>query len=178
VDDDGNILPNGTKGNIAVHKSDPVAFLGYLNDIEATSKKFAGDWLVTGDLGYCEESGYFRFIGRSDDIIKSAGYRIGPAEVEDCIMKHPSVGMCAVIGVPDATRGEAVKAFIITRKDHTPNDDLKKDIQEFVKRRLAAYEYPRQIEFVTSLPMTTTGKIQRRILRDQEIQKLQKQENL
>ena len=168
VDDQGQPLPNGTPGQIAVARPDPVMFLKYWNRPDATADKFIGDWLITGDTGVMDEDGYIWFQGRADDVITSSGYRIGPAEVEDCLMKHKAVALAAVIGVPDPDRTEIVKAFIVPAEGIRPSDNLATEIQAFVKSRLAAHEYPRAIEFVTELPMTTTGKIMRRTLRDRE----------
>ena len=168
VDDQGQPLPNGTSGQIAVARPDPVMFLKYWNRPDATADKFIGDWLITGDTGIMDEDGYIWFQGRADDVITSSGYRIGPAEVEDCLMKHKAVALAAVIGVPDPDRTEIVKAFIVPAEGTRPSDNLATEIQAFVKSRLAAHEYPRAIEFVTELPMTTTGKIMRRTLRDRE----------
>ncbi len=158
-------MPPGTTGSIAVHAPDPVMFLEYWRDPEATARKFRGDWLLTGDLGVCDADGYFWFHGRDDDLIMSAGYRIGPDEVEGCIARHPAVSMVAVIGVPDALRGEVVKAFIVPRPGYEPSAALVADIQGYVKTRLSGHEYPRAIEFLDELPMTITGKIMRRELR-------------
>lgn len=165
VSDTGEVLPNGTFGNIAVKRPDPVMFLQYWNNPEATKKKFVGDWLLTGDTGEMDDDGWIRFVGRDDDVITSSGYRIGPGEIEDCLIKHPAVAMAGVIGKPDAQRTEIVKAYIILKQDVDPSDDLAKEIAGFVKIRLAAHEYPREIEFVDTLPMTTTGKVIRRELR-------------
>ncbi|WP_209010948.1 acyl-CoA synthetase [Labrenzia sp. PHM005] len=165
VSDSGEVLPNGAFGNIAVKSPDPVMFLQYWNNPEATQKKFAGDWLLTGDTGEMDDDGWIRFVGRDDDVITSSGYRIGPGEIEDCLIKHPAVAMAGVIGKPDAQRTEIVKAYIILKQDVEPSDDLAKEIAGFVKIRLAAHEYPREIEFVDALPMTTTGKVIRRELR-------------
>ncbi|WP_420413292.1 acyl-CoA synthetase [Roseibium sp.] len=169
VSDSGEVLPNGTFGNIAVKRPDPVMFLQYWNNPEATQKKFAGDWLLTGDTGEMDDDGWIRFVGRDDDVITSSGYRIGPGEIEDCLIKHPAVAMAGVIGKPDAQRTEIVKAYIILKQDVEPSDDLAKEIAGFVKIRLAAHEYPREIEFVDALPMTTTGKVIRRELRDRAV---------
>jgi len=172
VNDKGEIVKEGETGNIAVKRPDPVIFLEYWNNPKATAEKFVGDWLITGDLGSKDKEGYFRFVGRADDVIKSSGYRIGPSEIENCLLRHPTVAMCAVIGVPDELRGEIVKAFIVLRPDaEHQGEHLKHEIQNFVKGRLAAYEYPREVEFVKELPMTTTGKIIRKALKEQEIQK-------
>jgi len=173
VDDNGKVLSNGEIGVIAVKSPDPVMFLEYWKNPEATRKKFVGDWLLTGDLGKKDSEGYFRFVGREDDIIKSSGYRIGPSEIEDCLLKHPSVSLAAAVGIPDKVRGEIVKAFVVLKQGSSGSnqEELKKQIQDFVKTRLAAYEYPREVEFVAELPMTTTGKIQRKILKAREIEK-------
>lgn len=165
IDAQGNRLAPGELGLIAVHRPDPVMFLQYWNNPEATAGKFVGDWLVTGDQGELDEDGYIRFVGRDDDVITSAGYRIGPGEIEDCLIGHPAVRMAAVVGVPDPLRTEIVKAFIVLKDGVRPSDALAAEIQAHVKTRLAAHEYPRAVEFVDSLPMTTTGKIIRRELR-------------
>ena len=166
IDEEGNPLPAGELGQIAVKRPDPVMFLEYWRNPQATRDKCIGDWLLTGDMGVMDEEGYIRFVGRNDDVIISAGYRIGPGEIEDCLMGHPAVKMAAAVGVPDETRNEIVKAFIILQEGHEPSEELVREIQNYVKTRLAAHEYPRQIEFVDSFPMTTTGKIMRRKLRE------------
>ena len=168
VDGEGNVLPNGAPGNIAIRRPDPVMFLEYWNDPEATANKFAGPWLLTGDTGARDDDGYFRFVGRADDVISSAGYRIGPGEVEDCLIRHPAVAMAAVIGVPDALRGQRVKAFLVLDQGATASGELAAEIQDFVKTQLAAHEYPREVEFVAALPLTATGKIIRKDLRARE----------
>ena len=165
VDDVGAPLPTGETGQIAVRGPDPVMFLGYWNNADATRQKFAGEYLLTGDTGRQDAEGYFWFQGRTDDVITSAGYRIGPGEIENCLMKHPAVAMAAAVGVPDALRTEIVKAFLVLKPGRAGSPALARAIQDFVKVTLAAHEYPRQIEFVDSLPMTTTGKIMRRELR-------------
>ena len=159
--DDGTVLPTGDIGNIAIRRPDPVMFLEYWGDPATTRAKFAGDLLLTGDLGRTDDDGYLWFVGRADDVITSAGYRIGPGEVEECLMRHPKVALAAVIGVPDPIRTEIVKAFVVLKGGGTASDALAGEIQEFVKARLAAHEYPRAIEFVDNLPMTATGKIKR-----------------
>jgi acetyl-CoA synthetase len=174
VDDSGQPLPSGTAGEVAIRRPDPVMFLEYWKNPEATADKYVGDWCLTGDLAKQDEQGYFWFVGRKDDVITSAGYRIGPAEIEDCIMKHPAVGMVAVVGSPDEVRTEIVKAFIVAKAGITPSSDLEKEIKTFVKRRLAAHEYPREIEFVDELPMTATGKIMRKDLKALEIKRKSK----
>ncbi|MFH1757933.1 MAG: AMP-binding protein, partial [Pseudomonadota bacterium] len=171
VDEEGNAVPPGTVGEVAIQRPDPVMFLEYWRNLEATKDKFIGDWSLTGDLAKKDEDGYFWFVGRKDDLITSSGYRIGPAEIEDCLLKHRAVTMAAVIGSPDKVRGEIVKAFIVLRPEITPSPALKEEIQNFVKTRLAAHEYPREIEFVQELPMTTTGKIMRRELRKRDMEK-------
>ena len=162
---DGTRCLPGEMGQIAIARPDPVMFLGYWNRDEATRDKFIGDWMTTGDQGVADADGYIRFIGRDDDVITSSSYRIGPVEIEDCLLKHPAVALAAVVGKPDALRTEIVKAFLVLRPGIAPLNDLKEDIARFVKTRLSAHEYPREIEFVDHLPMTTTGKIIRRELR-------------
>jgi acetyl-CoA synthetase len=168
VDAEGNELPDGEAGNIAVHRPDPVMFLEYWNDPAATAAKFVGDWLLTGDQGKRDPDGYFWYVGRDDDVITTSGYRVGPGEIEDCLARHMSVAMAAVIGVPDPVRTQSIKAFIVLRPGYEGTPALLREIQDFVKARLAAHEYPRQVEFVSTLPMTTTGKIMRGELRGRE----------
>jgi acetyl-CoA synthetase len=172
VDEAGNRRPTGAVGEIAIRRPDPVMFLEYWRNPEATAAKFVKDWSLTGDLARMDEEGYLWFVGRKDDVITSAGYRIGPAEIEDCIMKHPAVAMVAVIGRPDPVRTEIVKAFVVLREGFAPSPDTAQDLQQFVKERLAAHEYPREIQFTDILPMTATGKIMRRELKQQELQRL------
>ncbi|HDY82293.1 MAG: AMP-dependent synthetase [Gammaproteobacteria bacterium] len=171
VDDGGNELPPGEEGHIACKRPHPVMLLEYLNQPQATKEKFIGDWLITGDTGHMDEDGYFWFHGRADDVITSSGYRIGPGEIEDALLKHDAVQMVAVIGVPDPVRTEVVKAFVIPVAGVTPSEDLVDELRDSVRNRLAKHEVPRMIEFVESLPMTTTGKIMRRKLREREKQK-------
>ena len=171
VDADGRELPAGETGAIAVRRPDPVMFLGYWNNPAATAAKFAGDWLLTGDLGRIDEDGYVHYVGRDDDVITSAGYRIGPGEIEDCLLGHPAVAMAAAIGVPDPLRTEAVMAWLVLKPGHAPSDALAREIQGWVRTRLAAHEYPRHVAFVDSLPMTATGKIIRRELRQRALQR-------
>ncbi|UCG16228.1 MAG: acyl-CoA synthetase [Phycisphaerales bacterium] len=166
VDEAGKVVPAGTVGEVAVQRPDPVMFLEYWRNPEATEAKFVSDWCRTGDLARKDEDGYFWFVGRTDDVITSAGYRMGPVEIEDCLMKHPAVGVAAVIGRPDELRTQIVKAFIVPNPGVTPTRELEDEIKEFVKVRLAAHEYPREIEFVEALPLTATGKIMRRELRE------------
>lgn len=167
VDEEGHPVKPGETGTIAVKAPDPVFFLCYWNMPDATKEKFCNGWLLTGDTGHRDEEGYFWFHGRNDDVIISGGYRIGPTEIEDCLMQHPAVALVAVIGVPDSVRGEVVKAFVVPRVGTTVDDALREDMQQFVKARLSAHEYPRQIEIRDSLPMTITGKIRRKDLRDE-----------
>jgi len=173
IDDQGNELPAGELGEIAVKKeNDPVFFLEYWKNPQATKDKFIGDWGCTGDQAKRDEQGYLWYQGRSDDVIKSAGYRIGPAEIESCLVKHPAVLNAAVIGKPDTTRGAIIKAFVVLQPGHSPTEGLVGEIQDHVRGRLAPYEYPREIEFIDALPMTTTGKVQRKELRKREEAKL------
>ena len=141
--------------------------LEYWRNPEATREKFAQDWLITGDLGSMDDEGFFWFFGRSDDVISSAGYRIGPSEIEDAIRRHPAVTMAAAIGVPDPERGEIIRAFITLAPGNKGSDALSDEIKASVRDRLAKHEYPREIVFVDTLPMTATGKILRRELRQQ-----------
>ncbi|KPK35475.1 MAG: AMP-dependent synthetase [Betaproteobacteria bacterium SG8_40] len=166
IDRSGNVMPPGEQGSIAVHAPDPVMFLEYWNNETATREKFIGDWLVTGDLGVMDEQGYLTFVGRDDDVITSAGYRIGPGPIEDCLLSHPAVRNAAVVGKPDPQRTEIVAAFLVLREGYRPSEKLTRDLQQHVRSRLSAHEYPRQINYVDSLPQTATGKIIRRALRD------------
>lgn len=173
IDEAGNERPRGELGEIAVHRechgeADPVFFLEYWKNPQATKDKYVGDWGLTGDQGKMDEDGYLWYQGRSDDVIKSSGYRIGPAEIESCLVKHPAVANAAVIGKPDATRGSIIKAFIVLQPGRQASKALEEDIQKHVRARLAPYEYPKEIEFIDALPMTTTGKVQRKELRKRE----------
>ena len=173
IDEHGKELAPGELGEVAVNRffngqRDPVFFLEYWKNESATREKFIGDWGCTGDQARRDEDGYLWYQGRSDDVIKSSGYRIGPAEIESCLVKHPSVLNAAVIGKPDATRGAIVKAFVVLQPGIRPGEKLVEDIQNHVRGRLAPYEYPREIEFLDALPMTTTGKVQRKELRKLE----------
>ena len=172
MDAEGNIVPPGTVGEIAILRPDPVMFLNYWQNPQATLDKFVLDWSLTGDLGKKDEDGYIWYVARKDDVITSSGYRIGPAEIEDCLLKHPAVTMSAVIGKPDEVRTEVVKAFVVLKAGVNGSEELAREIQEFVKTRLAAHEYPREIEFVAELPMTSTGKIIRGELRRREVEKM------
>ena len=147
--------------------------LEYWRNPEGTAAKFRGPWWQTGDIGRKDADGFIWFQGRDDDVISSGSYRVGPGEIEDCILKHPAVAMAAVIGAPDPVRGEVPKAFVILKPGHAGNAALAVEIQAFVKTRVAPYQYPREVEFVTELPMTATGKIVRKTLREQERAKRQ-----
>jgi len=171
IDEDGNVLPPNTEGDIAVRvKPDrPVGlFKEYWKEPDRTASTYRGDWYLTGDRATVDDDGYFWFVGRSDDVILTSGYRIGPFEVESALIEHPAVAESAVVSSPDETRGEVVKAFIILAPGFTGNDDLVKELQNHVKNVTAPYKYPRKIEFVEILPKTVSGKIRRIELRDAE----------
>ena len=165
---DGSSCAPDEEGQIAVARPDPVMFLQYWGRPEATRDKFIGDWMTTGDRGRVDPDGYIHFIGRDDDVITSSGYRIGPGEIEDCLLRHPAVALAAVVGKPDPVRTEIVKAFVVLKDPRQASDALKDEIRSFIRTRLSAHEYPREIAFVEDLPMTTTGKIIRRLLRDRD----------
>jgi acetyl-CoA synthetase len=186
IDDAGNEVPPGVPGDVAVNRydvhgdPDPIFFLGYWKNPDATQRKFTGDWCRTGDLATRDADGYLWYQGRADDVFKAAGYRIGPSEIENCLVKHPAVINAAVVPKPDAERGALVKAYVVlapmvlqaraitTRGQQDFDAELIADLQMHVKGKLAPYEYPKEIEFIEALPMTTTGKVQRRVLRLQE----------
>ena len=178
LDADGAECPRGTPGDVALHRldvhgdPDPVFFLGYWHNDAATAAKFTGDpansWCRTGDMALMDAEGYLWYQGRSDDVFKAAGYRIGPSEIENCLVKHPAVANAAVVPKPDAQRGAVVKAYIVLAPGHAGTPQLIDELQAHVRERLAPYEYPKEIEFIEALPMTTTGKVQRRVLRLQE----------
>jgi acetyl-CoA synthetase len=186
IDEDGNECPVGVPGDVALNRldvhgvPDPIFFLGYWKNEAATQAKFTGDWCRTGDQAVRDADGYLWYQGRADDVFKAAGYRIGPGEIENCLVKHAAVANAAVVPKPDAERGSVVKAYVVIAPDlvaacvsdpvataelHTR---LTRELQDHVKALLAPYEYPKEIEFVEALPMTTTGKVQRRVLRQQE----------
>jgi acetyl-CoA synthetase len=165
VSSDGAELAPGETGIIAVRRPDPVMFLGYWNNQPATEAKFAGDWCLTGDVALKDDDGYIWYKGREDDLISSGGYRIGPTDIEDCLMKHSAVLMVAAVGVPDPVRGEVVRAFVVPKPDVAPGPALADEIRAFVGERLAWYQAPREVVFVAELPLTATGKIIRRELR-------------
>jgi acetyl-CoA synthetase len=169
IDEAGEEVPAGEVGEIAAFsEGDPVFFLEYWKNPEATRKKYTGKWCRTGDLAKRDEDGDFWYQGRSDDVFKSAGYRIGPSEIENCLVKHPAVANAAVVGSPDPERTNIVKAFVVVAPGYEGSAALKAELQEHVRGKLAPYEYPKEIEFLDSLPMTTTGKVQRRVLRLRE----------
>ncbi len=174
IDDEGIPVPPGEPGEVAVHRvapdgtADPVFFLEYFKNPEGTRKKYTGDWCRTGDMATIDADGYLWYQGRADDVFKVAGYRVGPSEIENCLVKHPAVANAAVVPSPDETRGNVVKAFIVLAAGHVPSDALAEAIQEHVRKFLAPYEYPKEIEFIDALPMTTTGKVQRKVLRERE----------
>jgi acetyl-CoA synthetase len=167
LDREGNPVKNGEPGQIAIRRPDPVMFLEYWGNPLATREKFIGDWMTTGDQGVMDDEGYVSFVGRDDDVITSAGFRIGPGEIEDCLIRHPAVALAAAVGKPDPLRTEIVKVFIVLKKGYTASDALASEIQGFVKTRLSAHEYPREVAFIDAMPMTTTGKVIRRLLREQ-----------
>lgn len=178
IDDEGRECPRGTAGDVAVHRRDihghpdPVFFLGYWKNDAATRAKYTGDpadsWCRTGDMAVMDAEGYLWYQGRSDDMFKAAGYRIGPSEIENCLVKHPAVANAAVVPKPDAERGAVVKAYVVLAPGHAGDAALVQALQRHVRGQLAPYEYPKEIEFIEALPMTTTGKVQRRVLRLQE----------
>ena len=175
LDDEGRPAAKGDMGEIAVNRvapdgvRDPVFFLEYFKNPEATASKFSGDWCRTGDLATQDDDGYLWYQGRSDDMFKAAGYRIGPSEIENCLVKHPAVANAAIVPSPDETRGNIIKAYIVLAPGHEPSSALEDAIQRHVRAYLAPYEYPKEIEFIAALPMTTTGKVQRGVLRKREL---------
>jgi len=177
IDDKGHELPAGETGEVAVHRCDvhgtpdPVFFMQYWKNEDATRGKFTGGWCRTGDLAQRDADGYLWYQGRADDMFKAAGYRIGPGEIENCLLKHPAVANAAVVPKPDAERGNLVKAFVVLASGFAGNQSLVERLQEHVRGKLAPYEYPKEIEFIAELPMTTTGKVQRRVLRERERQR-------
>ena len=189
IDDEGRECAPGVAGDVALNRldihgdPDPIFFLGYWKKDDATRAKFTGDWCRTGDLATRDEDGYLWYQGRADDVFKAAGYRIGPSEIENCLVKHPAVANAAVVPKPDPERGALVKAFVVLAPDYLARRvagdgraaqfdlELIAELQLHVKGKLAPYEYPKEIEFIDALPMTTTGKVQRRVLRLQEEEK-------
>ena len=179
LDEDDQPVASGDMGEVAVNRvapdgtPDPVFFLEYFKNAEGTAKKFSGDWCRTGDLAKEDEDGHLWYQGRSDDMFKAAGYRIGPSEIENCLVRHPAVANAAIVPRPDETRGNVIKAFIVLAPGHDPSPALEEAIQQHVRQYLAPYEYPKEIEFIAALPMTTTGKVQRRVLRQRELERKQ-----
>jgi acetyl-CoA synthetase len=177
IDEEGHECPEGVPGDVALHRynqhgqPDPIFFLGYWKNEKSTLGKFTGDWCRTGELAV--RDGYLWYQGRADDVFKSAGYRIGPSEIENCLVKHPAVANAAVVPKPDAERGALVKAYVVLAPGFEGSDALVVELQDHVRGKLAPYEYPKEIEFTPELPMTTTGKVQRRVLRLQEEAKAQ-----
>jgi acetyl-CoA synthetase len=177
IDDVGNECAAGIPGDVAVNRydvhghPDPIFFIGYWKNENATRGKYTGDWCRTGDLATRDNEGYLWYQGRADDVFKAAGYRIGPSEIENCLVKHPAVVNAAVVPKPDRERGAVVKAFVVLAPGHVGDDKLVAELQVHVRGKLAPYEYPKEIEFIEALPMTTTGKVQRRVLRLREEEK-------
>jgi len=188
LDDEGHPVEPGATGEVALNRydihghPDPVIFLGYWNREDATRDKYRGDWLRTGDLANVDEDGYLWYRGRADDMFKAAGYRIGPSEIENCLIKHPAVANAAVVPKPDAERGNVIKAFVVlvegTRRNDSDDARLIDALQQHVRGLLAPYEYPKEIEFIHTLPMTTTGKIQRNVLRLLESERAQEKHSI
>jgi len=174
IDDDGNELPPGEAGEVAVNRiapdgtPDPVFFIEYAGNPEATRAKYTGDWCRTGDVAERDADGDLWYRGRADDMFKAAGYRIGPSEIENCLVKHAAVANAAVVPSPDEERGNVVKAYIVLAAGHVASSALEDEIRAHVRGKLAPYEYPKEIEFIDALPMTTTGKVQRKVLRELE----------
>ncbi|MFC4024021.1 acyl-CoA synthetase [Oceanobacillus longus] len=174
LDEEGNNVQKGEVGQIALDTSDGLThFAGYWNNTEKLQEKMLGNWFLSGDLAKQDEDGYFWFQGRADDVITSAGYRIGPTEVEASLNEHPAVLEAAVVGKPDELKGEIVKAFVVLNETHTPSDELKEELSLFVKHNLSKHQYPREIEFLEAFPKTQSGKTQRYLLKKREYEKQQ-----
>jgi acetyl-CoA synthetase len=177
LDGDGNEVIPGEIGEVAVNRiapdgtPDPVFFLGYHGNPEGTARKYTGHWCRTGDLAKADADGYLWYQGRADDMFKAAGYRIGPSEIENCLVRHPAVANAAVVPSPDEMRGNVVKAFVVLAAGYAASAALEDELQQHVRKFLAPYEYPKEFEFIDALPMTTTGKVQRRVLREREQQR-------
>jgi acetyl-CoA synthetase len=169
LDSEQRPVPPGTLGEIAVRADDPVCMLGYWNAPEATAAKFRNGWLLTGDSGELDAAGVFTFHGRADDLIKSGGYRIGPAEIEAALFTHPGVEQCAAVGMPDPVRGQEVVAFVVLASGIEPGRELTLDLQARVRAQVGAHAYPRRIEYVAGLAMTSTGKVDRKALRGRPV---------
>jgi len=165
VNEQGHELATGERGIIGVRQPNPCTMIEFWKNADATAKKYAGEFLLTGDLGVQDADGYFWYVSREDDVITTAGYRVGPSEIEHTLLKHPAVALSAVVGIPDPIRTESIKAWIVLRPGFAPSETLAREIQDFVKVQLAAHEYPRFVQFTDTLPMTATGKVLRRELR-------------
>jgi acyl-coenzyme A synthetase/AMP-(fatty) acid ligase len=171
VDDEGGVCESGVVGDIALRGTPPSLFAGYYKNAQETQAARRGDWYLTGDRAQVDDDGYFWFVGRSDDVISSGAYRIGPFEVESALLEHPAVAESAVVGSPDPDRGNVVKAFVVLRPGFGPSAELVRELQDHCKRVTAPYKYPREIEFVAELPKTRSGKIRRVELRQAELRK-------
>lgn len=176
---DGDLQPvtAGEAGQICIGVDSPSAFLGYFRSEEATTEKVVEGWILSGDEASLDEDGHFWFAARNDDVITSSGYRIGPSEIEDCLVQHPAVRLAAVVGVPDPVRTEVVTAFVELRPDIEPAPQLEREIQDHVRQRVAAYMYPRDIRFIDEIPQTTTGKLRRKELREKAVAELPTQKH-
>lgn len=166
LDSQQNPVPPGVTGEIAVRADDPVCMLGYWHNPEATAAKFGNGWLLTGDSGEIDDEGRLVYRGRSDDLIKSGGYRVGPAEIEAAMFTHPAVDRCAAVGIPDNQRGQQIVAYVVLGADRLPSEDLTAELKQLVRTRVGAHAYPRLLRYVDTLPLTSTGKVNRRALRD------------
>jgi acetyl-CoA synthetase len=186
IDEAGREVPDGSMGEIAVHRNDrhghpdPVFFIEYWRNLKASNEKFTGDWCRTGDLAIRDQDGFFWYAARADDMFKAAGYRIGPGEIENCLLQHRAVANVAVVPKPDRERGNLVKAFVVLSQPEKYQHQAQREkltlaLQEQVRQKLAPYEYPKEIEFIESLPMTTSGKVQRAVLRQLELDRAHQQ---
>ena len=169
VDEDGNVLPQGEEGNLVIRPGWPSMMRQIWKNESKYNEYMRNGWYYTGDTAQIDKDGYFWYVGRADDVIKTSGERVGPFEVESALIEHDAVAEAGVIGKPDQLRGNIIKAFIVLTPGHFESDELKKDIQKFVKSRLAGHAYPREIDVVKSLPKTRSGKIMRRLLRAKEL---------
>jgi acetyl-CoA synthetase len=169
VDDNGKKVPLLTEGNLAMKPGWPSMMREIWKRLKKYRSYFLNGWYITGDIAFIDKDGYFWFVGRADDVIKTSGERVGPFEVESALIEHPAVAEAGVIGKPDPLRGEIVKAFCILREGYKPSEKLKEELQNFVKKHLAGHAYPREIEFVQTLPKTRSGKIMRRLLKAKEL---------
>ena len=176
VDANGDPVPDGELGNLALKADDPGLFIGYWNKPEKTAECYKNGWFLSGDTVFKDKDGYFWFSARGDDLIKTSGYRVSPFEVESALIEHPAVLESAVVGKPDKMRGVIIKAFVMLKEGYQPSDELRKEIQDFMKENAAPYKYPRELEFVTALPKTQSGKIKRKDLREMERKRMEKVE--